>query len=96
MIDTIESAVCAYLDIAPHQLRRRRKMRELVRARWHVWYLLRHRHELTLSDIGRRYEVDHSTVLHGVQQMERMIRESLAVRVTCEGIGRLLDGGAKA
>lgn len=90
-VATIEHAVCSYFNIPLLDLHRRRQLRTIVRARWHVWYLLRHRHDWTLADIASHYGKDGSTVLYGMQMMDQMVNSSTATRLACAEIGRSLD-----
>lgn len=40
-----------------------------ARARWYAWHMLR-REGWTLTEIGRAFEMDHTTIIHGLRRLE--------------------------
>lgn len=73
--------ICTYYTIKPKDLTGKRRLKELVRPRQVAMYLLRHLSELPLTQIG---EVlggrDHTTVMHGVRKIEKLVSENTQVR----------------
>ena len=65
--------VCQGYGIAPEQMLSKSRKRELVTARNTVFYLARKHTEMSLSDIGGRFNRSHSTVIKGITSLEREI-----------------------
>jgi chromosomal replication initiator protein len=71
--DVIEN-VCSYYRIKPTLLKGPKRDASLVRARQITMYLLKHELHLTLVEIGNVLGGrDHTTVMHGVEKMERLL-----------------------
>jgi hypothetical protein len=50
------------------------KVRPLVIARCHIWYTITlRRPDISLAGIGRAFNRDHTTVLHGIRQHKKRI-----------------------
>jgi len=73
--------VCTYYTIKPKDLKGKRRPKEIVRPRQIAMYLMRKLTEMPLTQVG---EVlggrDHTTVMHGVEKIEKLIEENLQVR----------------
>jgi len=73
--------ICIYYTIKPRDLKGKRRLKEVVRPRQVAMYLLRNLTELSLIEVG---EVlggrDHTTVMHGVEKIEKLLEENLQVR----------------
>ena len=53
------------------------RARHMVEARWAAWYLARKLTDHSLAEIGRRMGGrDHTTVLYGLNEAERLLKES--------------------
>lgn len=72
-LEGIISYVCQGYGIAPEQMLSKSRKRELVTARNTVFYLARKHTEMSLSDIGGRFNRSHSTVIKGITSLEREI-----------------------
>lgn len=73
---TLEACLKMCAETAPaHSLHKTTRKRHEVRARWCVWYVLS---EIGWSStqIGSRYGMDHTTVLHGLGKF----RDALATK----------------
>lgn len=80
------------LAISPTLIMSKRKDRRCVRPRWVAFYLLHESYGYSLPQIGRFFGKDHTTILHGVQQLIRLRDEGDAVarhqiHVACSAIG---------
>jgi hypothetical protein len=64
--ETIRSAA-AYFDIALEDLTGARRTNDVVRVRHAVIYVLRHRYNMSLPQIGRRMNRDHSSIMHALR-----------------------------
>lgn len=76
-LESVVDLVCRSFQLTPAQLASRSRRQDLVTARNTVFYLLRKHTDMTLEDIGRRFNRQHSTVLKGITGLEReMSRQS--------------------
>lgn len=70
MIPTVDStvrAVCEHWGVTEEDLRGVGKVRRVVRARQTVWFILFHQGFMNMSEIGREFKRDHTTIMHGVR-----------------------------
>ncbi len=88
----IRDFVAAQFRISVEELKSRSRKRAVVFARHLGMYLSRKFTEETLMDIGRLYERDHSTVLHGVQTITEGMHRNTTVRGQVELLSRRLNG----
>lgn len=76
-LDAVVTMVCSSFDLTPSQLSSKSRRQELVLARNTAFFLLRKHTDLTLEEIGDRFNRRHSTVLKGITSIEReMSRQS--------------------
>ncbi len=74
-------AVCAEFGVSEKDLLGRNRKREIVRPRHVAMYLLREETESSLVEIGRTLGGrDHTTVLHGVEKIERDLETDTQLR----------------
>jgi len=77
----IIETVCAYYTIKQSDLKGKRRLKEIVRPRQITMYLLRNLTDLPLTQVGELLGGrDHTTILHGVAQVEKLIQENIQVR----------------
>ena len=74
--DLIISEVCRFYSIEEQVLRGTLKNKNTAEARQVAMYLCRKLTNLSLPDIGREFGRDHSTVLHGLNKIERLMADS--------------------
>ena len=72
----IISEVCRFYSIEEQVLRGTLKNKNTAEARQVAMYLCRKLTNLSLPDIGREFGRDHSTVLHGLNKIERLLADS--------------------
>jgi hypothetical protein len=79
----IQNLVCAGFGITELDLLSRRSGRTQAKPRQVGYWLARHTTSASLPEIGRAFDRDHSTVMHGIKQVEaRMAADpALAARV---------------
>ncbi len=70
-LDDVVSLVCRSFDLTPAQLSSKSRRQNLVVARNTAFFLLRKHTDLTLEEIGDRFNRKHSTVIKGITAVER-------------------------
>ena len=76
-LDEVVELVCRSYKLTPTQLASRSRRQELVLARNTAYFLLRKHTDLTLQEIGNRFNRRHSSVLKGITALEQeMSRQS--------------------
>ena len=70
-IDDVVSLICRSFDLTPAQLASKSRRQNLVVARNTAFFLLRKHTDLTLEEIGDRFNRKHSTVIKGITAVER-------------------------
>lgn len=68
------NAVCEIMQVTEKQLLGPGRKAELVRARMYIWLLMRQYTLITQPELGRRFNRDHTTILHGVRIIQDRIR----------------------
>jgi len=64
---------CKVCDITMDELTGRCRQRHLVVARHICFYILRNEFNLNLKQIGKLFNRDHASVIHGIKQMDYMV-----------------------
>ena len=70
-IDDIVTYVCDVYRLSPDQLKSKSRKRQLVLARNTAFLLARQHTDLSLADIGNRFNRRHSTVVKGITSLEK-------------------------
>ena len=70
-IEDVVSLICRSFDLTPAQLASKSRRQNLVVARNTAFFLLRKHTDLTLEEIGDRFNRKHSTVIKGITAVER-------------------------
>ena len=70
-LERIQRAVCDVLHLAPADMRSKRRTASAVRGRQLAMYVARRQTDLSLAEIARGFDRDHSTVLHSIHRVER-------------------------
>lgn len=73
-MDAIVEFICRSYDLSESDLCSRSRQRRTVQARNTAFFLARKHTELSLKDIGSRFNRRHSTVLNGISNVEREIQ----------------------
>ena len=66
-VAAVQEAVCTALDVTPADLRSAKRTASVARARQTAMYLARELTSLSLADIARAFDRDHTTVLHAIR-----------------------------
>jgi hypothetical protein len=69
----ILDGVCREEDLCLAALLSKCRTPKLVRARWKAMYRLRELLNLSYPEIGRSLGMDHSTIIHGIKQYEKLL-----------------------
>ncbi len=72
LIQDIQSAVACRFNVRLHDMLSNLRWREYTRPRQVAMYLCRELTRKSLSEIGVRFDRDHTTVIHGVRQIEAL------------------------
>lgn len=89
---TTVSVVASHYGVQPAQVLGHVRSKRIVLARHVCWYI----HRLdgqTLSEIGRAYGVDHSTVVHGCAKITRLRATDTQVNHDVSGLLQSLASG---
>ena len=70
-LERIQKAVCDVLHLSLADMRSPRRAATLVRGRQLAMYVARNQTDLSLAEIARGFDRDHSTVLHSIRRVER-------------------------
>jgi chromosomal replication initiator protein len=89
-------AVCRYYKVDARALRDKVRNKDIVLPRQVAMYLMRHKTEASLVDIGRELGGrDHSTVLYGVERIEKEVQDDVSLRRDLDAIDELLRQAAR-
>ncbi len=72
-MERIVEFVCDAFDLSPTQLGSKSRQRQIVQARNAAFFLARKYTDLSLKDIGGKFNRKHSTVIKGITNVEREI-----------------------
>ena len=88
----IQYAVCAHYQIGLTDLKSTRRDRKIARPRQLAMYLAKTLTPLSLPDIGRGFERDHTTVMHAVSTIENLISRDKSLSADADILIRRLKG----
>lgn len=78
-MEEIIEAVARYFSVKPEALKAKNKKRTVVEVRWVAYYILR-KYKFTLEDIADAFGQNHTTVMHGLEQIKGAYFSSLRKR----------------
>lgn len=91
--DDIIKAICSYYNVKPTTLRGAKRDASIVRARQVAMYILKNELQLTLVEIGNLLGGrDHTTIMHGVEKIEKLVENKAPVSDDISGITQALRG----
>ena len=73
-LSEIRREICDYFKITQHELMSSRRKASLVLARHLTYFIARNLTGASLTQIGRAYRRDHSSVVHAVAKMEELVK----------------------
>ena len=69
-IDSVINKVCIKCEVSKKELFTKARTRDIVRARNIIQNILNEKYKMSLSDIGRIFGQDHTTVLYSIQMKQ--------------------------
>ena len=91
--DDIIKSTCEYYDVKPTQLKGPKRDAALVKARQVTMFLLKQELGTTLVEIGNLLGGrDHTTIMHGIEKVENLLKNSAELNEEILGITRNLRG----
>ena len=70
-IDSVINKVCIMYEISKKELFTKTRTRDIVRARNIIHNILNEKYKMSLTEIGRIFAQDHTTVLNSIQMKQR-------------------------
>ena len=70
-IDSVINKVCVKYEVSKVDLFAKTRTRDIVRARNIIHNILNEKYKMSLTEIGRIFEQDHTTVLNSIQMKQR-------------------------
>ena len=67
ILDNIIEIICKRYDLTKHELLGKKRTLDVVRARNIIHNLLSEKYKMNLTNIGRYFQQDHTTVLHSIK-----------------------------
>ncbi|MCD8144415.1 MAG: chromosomal replication initiator protein DnaA [Oscillospiraceae bacterium] len=74
--DEIIEETAKFYGLNPQEIKGLSRTKEINTARQISMYLIRHITTLSLKEIGRVFNRDHSTVMHAIEKVERLVKEN--------------------
>ncbi|MDC0139540.1 chromosomal replication initiator protein DnaA [Hyphomicrobiales bacterium] len=91
MIEDVLRAISGHFNVTKQDLLSARRHKTIVYPRQIGMYLSKILTSRSLPEIGRKFGGrDHTTVLHAVRKIERLIKEDAAIRTSIESLGNSL------
>jgi len=92
IIAHIQATVAAYYDVPLAELKSARRSKIVAWPRQVAMYLARELTPKSLPDIGRRFDRDHTTVIHAIKAVEAKIARDLELEMDVEILRERLAG----
>jgi len=90
-IDEIQKKVAEYFNISVKELQSSRRARTVARPRQIAMYLAKQLTSRSLPEIGRKFDRDHTTVMHAVRKVEGLIGEDASLAESVNVLRRSLE-----
>lgn len=90
-IDEIQKKVAEHFNISVKEMQSSRRARTVARPRQIAMYLAKLLTLRSLPEIGRKFDRDHTTVMHAVRKVEELIKEDTSVAESVEVLRRSLE-----
>ncbi len=90
-IDEIQKKVAEHFNISVKEMQSSRRARTVARPRQIAMYLAKLLTLRSLPEIGRKFDRDHTTVMHAVRKVEELIKEDASVAESVEILRRSLE-----
>lgn len=90
-IDFVKETVASYYKINVSDLSSKNRASSIALPRQVAMYLCRNMIDCALGVIGNSFEKDHTTIMHGVKQIDKKIKTDDVIKKDVENIKRLLQ-----
>ncbi|MBR6356385.1 MAG: chromosomal replication initiator protein DnaA [Alphaproteobacteria bacterium] len=90
-IDEIQKKVAEYFNISVKEMQSSRRARNVARPRQIAMYLAKQLTSRSLPEIGRKFDRDHTTVMHAVRKVEELLIEDASMTESIEALRRALE-----
>lgn len=90
-IDEIQKKVAEYFNISVKEMQSSRRARNVARPRQIAMYLAKQLTSRSLPEIGRKFDRDHTTVMHAVRKVEDLIDEDAKLAESVDDLRRMLE-----
>lgn len=91
--ERIIETVCDYFDLPMESLKGKCRIKELVYARYVIFYFLRKYTSITFKSAGLMFNRDHTTVIHGLQHLSNIMETEPNVKSEVELLAIYIHGG---
>lgn len=91
-IDEIQKKVAEHFNISVKEMQSSRRARTVARPRQIAMYLAKQLTSRSLPEIGRKFDRDHTTVMHAVRKVEELAMEDASLAESVETLRRSLEG----
>ena len=91
-IDEIQKKVAEHFNISVKEMQSARRARTVARPRQIAMYLAKQLTSRSLPEIGRKFDRDHTTVMHAVRKVEELILEDSSLAEDVDTLRRNLEG----
>ena len=90
-IDEIQKKVAEHFNISVKEMQSSRRARTVARPRQIAMYLAKQLTSRSLPEIGRKFDRDHTTVMHAVRKVEELVLEDASLAESIDSLRRALD-----
>lgn len=90
-IDEIQKKVAEFFSISVKEMQSSRRARNVARPRQIAMYLAKQLTSRSLPEIGRKFDRDHTTVMHAVRKVEELIVEDTALAESVNALRKELE-----
>lgn len=90
-IDEIQKKVAEHFNISVKEMQSSRRARTVARPRQIAMYLAKQLTSRSLPEIGRKFDRDHTTVMHAVRKVEELILEDSSLAENVDALRRTLE-----
>lgn len=91
-IDEIQKKVAEHFNISVKEMQSSRRARTVARPRQIAMYLAKQLTSRSLPEIGRKFDRDHTTVMHAVRKVEELVIEDTSLAEDVDTLRRVLEG----
>lgn len=90
--ERIITMVCDHFNLNPEHIKTKRRVKEHVHARHVIFYFLRKHTKMTLKTAGELFNRDHTTVIHGLENLSDIMDTEPLVRSEVELLESMIQG----